>query len=220
MRKITLILVAIMASVALDAQNTTYCTTDSLFYPYQWGLYNDGQQLPPAVFGPFNSDYNNFIPGIDISACDAWQYTEGEGIKIGIIYTGGFTEITRYPVDIADNIPVIKEIQTGHPDDEAMQQNGIIAAIRNNLEFVGVAPKSKLYPICIRYLNYIPQAIDTALAMGLDIIFLADYDVVSPGVDPLLIEAAIQKAHTEGRNGRGCVVICPSGDALGVPNDG
>ena len=179
MKKMTLIILAIMACVVLHAQSTTYCTNDSLFYPYQWGLYNDGQLLPAEDFGPTSGPgqlNKPFTAGIDISACDAWQYSEGENIKIGIIYRYGYSSFARYPEDIADNIAKITTITDSPLNEETLQMNGIIAAIRNSIEYVGVAPKSKLYPINIRTkTTQIPQAIDSALAMNVDIILITNY---------------------------------------------
>ena len=78
MKKILLFGFFFMALGISDAQNSTYCTTptDPLFYPYQWGLKNDGQLLPWNVFGELQ-----FTSGVDISACEAWQYSEGEVMK-------------------------------------------------------------------------------------------------------------------------------------------
>jgi len=45
-----------------QSQNRSYCTTDSLFYPWQWGLYNDGQQvLPYNKFDLSSNPFKNFF---------------------------------------------------------------------------------------------------------------------------------------------------------------
>ena len=97
MKKITLFFALFITTfVALQAQNQTYCTnpTDPLFYPWQWGLKNNGQHLNVSGFPP---NIAAFTAGIDISACDAWKYSEGEGIKIAFISYEGFRQVDCIP---------------------------------------------------------------------------------------------------------------------------
>ena len=212
-----------MALVALRAQNKSYCTTDSLFYPWQWGLYNDGQQVLP--YNKFGLSTNPFTAGFDISACDAWQYTEGEEIKIGIVYCFGLMfkpynpqpSDTCVPLDIKENLQEITFVGNTFNNDgtlafEQVLQYGIIAASRNNSEYVGVAPKCKIYPIYIKDTWAIPQGIDVALNKGMDIIYLPFQDQNMPSSFIDSVASKIQKAQTVGRNGKGCVIISPAGD--------
>ena len=201
--------------VLLNAQNQP-CTPDPLF-PYQWGFLNTGSYIAP----PYNNP-SYFKAGLDISACEAWEYSEGEGIKIATISNYAFASFDNgIPSDLIENIPYITELMD-HAGTllSEMQRLGVIAAQRNNTEFVGVAPKCKLYPIYIKEARFIPEAIDAALAIDVDIILISFNTNILPWLQGNApnkiaeIEEKIQYAQTYGRDGKGCVVICPSGNGM------
>jgi len=200
--------------VLLNAQNQP-CTPDPLFL-YQWGFHNTGSYNVPPYNDPSYSHY--FKAGLDISACEAWEYSEGEGIKIGIISCYAFNYFDNgIPPDLIENIPYITKVTDYYAGTSfnEMQRYGVIAAQRNSLDFVGVAPKCKLYPIYIQTAHFIPEAIEAALAIDVDIIMIsisANNFPTDTSYKREEVKDAISKAQTYGRDGKGCVVICPSGD--------
>ena len=66
MKKILLFSFFFMVLGISNAQNQNYCTnpTDPLFYPWQWGLKNDGQLL-----GPLHNFGLGFYPFTDHFGC-------------------------------------------------------------------------------------------------------------------------------------------------------
>lgn len=76
-----------------------------------------------------------------------WPETEGEGVRVGIIDTGADCDHIELKNRIADGV----NFSGGHTDDFEDENGhgthiaGIVAAERNGVGCVGVAPKAKLY---------------------------------------------------------------------------
>ena len=90
--------------------------------------------------------------GVDrVHAPAAWQYTEGQGVRVGVIDTGiDFT----HPDLVGQVDGGYDAIDKSTKREDYRDQNGhgthvagTIAALRNNSGVVGVAPKSRLYAI-------------------------------------------------------------------------
>lgn len=184
----------------LSSNNIMNCCNDPEFNK-QWGLYN--------------SDH----PDIDISACNAWNYSTGKNIKIAILDMA----IKKNHQDLRDNI--IEELsyntETGSPyyyceDDHGTHCAGIAAAIRNNNTYVaGVAPEAKIIPI-YNSLDTATTNIHNKLANGIIWAYEHGADIISnswglPTYNPVIDEAILQ-AFREGRNGKGCVVAFATGN--------
>jgi len=115
---------------------TSNCSDDPMFGSL-WGLNNS----------------NN--PGIDINVCDAWEITEGQGVKVAVLDTG--VDLTHN--DLQENIYNLSyDCQTGTSPSVLRPQfynykhgtrvAGIIGAVKDNgLQVVGVAPQSELMSI-------------------------------------------------------------------------
>ena len=185
-------------------------------YNLQWAHHNTGSA----------AQYSG-TPGMDMKILQAWGITMGQPfIKIGVIDDGvdlthpdlqanllqGFNggTMTSNPGDGAPSVP-----SHAHGTNCA----GIIAAIANNNTGVaGIAPNCKIIPAVIfggtstsaTYLG------DDAVAACFDYVRLAGADVISNswggGGLSSAIDAAISRAVTLGRHGKGCVVLFSSGN--------
>lgn len=189
----------------LSADGIAFCANDPEF-GNQWGLYN--------------GEY----PGIDISACDAWNISTGRGVKVAIIDGG----IEKSHQDLCDNIlsNLSYNTDTGSSyyldvDDHATHCAGIVAAVKDNeMGIAGVAPDSKIMPIfCDMYKASTNLQVD--MASGIMWAYQNGADVISCSwgfpTRNSAIEEAIHHAFSYGRNGKGCVItfaVGNSGDSI------
>lgn len=190
-------------------------------YNLQWGHKNTG------VVG------NGATIGADMKVPEAWEVTMGNPyIKIGVIDEG--VDLTH--PDLQANLlqGFNGATLTSNPGDGAPLRSagahgtncaGIIGAVaNNNIGIAGIAPKCKIIPATIfgstgAYLG------DAAVAASFDYVRLAGADVISNswggGSVSSTIDAAINRAVTLGRFGKGCVVLFSSGNnntsAVGYP---
>ncbi len=76
-----------------------------------------------------------------------WKETMGEGIKIGVVDTGICTSHPEFSNRIADGVNFTKEDPRSIEDysGHGTHVAGILAAEKNGIGVVGVAPKAKLY---------------------------------------------------------------------------
>jgi len=198
------------------------CTNDGEFI-LQWGLNNIGQ-LGVGT-----------IPGIDIKACDAWTITRGAGVNVAVVDRG----IDFDHDDLADNKhPLSFDAQSGTSPSiftcldppfcyHGTHVAGIVAAVNNGLQVVGVAPESKIMGVShdleIDLFDTNPT-ISAELASGInwawneagaDIINCSwgdqggfhFYEYYSP-----ILEEAIINAIVQGRDGKGSVVVFAAGN--------
>ena len=184
----------------LCAKNST-CSNDSLFNQ-QWGLHTILYQ---------NSD---------ISADSAWHYATGKNIKIAIIDTG----VDTTHIDLASNIGLRYNTETGSSSYQInyFQENcshgthcaGIAAAVKDNgIQIAGVAPDATIVPIS----NSLDLSEENSfyLANGINWAVEHDVDVIScswNADEHYLLDDAIQNALTNGRLGKGCVVVFAAGN--------
>ena len=174
------------------SEDPTPCANDPKF-DEQWGLKN--------------SNY----PDIDINACDAWEITEGDGVKVAVFDLG--IEFTH--PDLTDNLsPLSYDTKSSSSPsqiygDHGTLMAGIIGAIKdNNFQIAGIAPQSTLMSISgglsgIRGAN----GINWAWQNGADVI---NNSWISFQFDAL--DDAIDNALTQGRDGKGTVLLFVSGN--------
>ncbi len=179
---------------------------------YQWSHNNTGSAI----------QYSG-TPGVDMKVQQAWAITKGAGITIAVIDEGvdlthpdlqanllqGFDAISG-TANAGDGKPLSP--YNGHGTSCA----GIIAALAdNNIGIAGVAPESKIIPINVvnasgSFTSY------TGLVSGFDYAWQHGADVISNswggGSPSQLLDDAITRAVTQGRSGKGSVVVFSSGN--------
>lgn len=205
-----------------DKEETT--VNDPLF-PFQWALKNTGAfATPPTApyYDIFRTPYSNFTAGADIKATFAWDISTGTGIKVGLFDDG----TQRTHPDLAANISPLGfdpanmmnlgDLDIGTSTGHGTATAGIIAAVANNNTGVaGLAYNSQLIPVQIATATLVS---DYALSYdwGWQV---AQMDVICSAwnwSDPLfnapLLNDALQRAFTQGRGGKGCILLFPSGN--------
>jgi subtilisin family serine protease len=174
------------------------------YFPNQWGLKNTGQ-------------YGSAYAGIDIKAVQAWTITSGApSIKVAI-YDHGFE--MNHPDLMSNTHGSGYDANTGTSPSLVRGSHGtacagIVGAVRdNNLGVSGVAPNAKLISISINLtFGDTPQS----LANGFNWAWQNGADVISNswgGYAPSgIIDNAITNTLTNGRGGKGTVIVFAAGN--------
>ena len=179
-----------------------------------------------ADFGNLWGLNNKINPDIDINICNAWSVTEGNGVNVAVLDQG----IYKTHNDLNANISSLSyDTQSGNsPSIFTSGRNhgthvaGTIAAEKdNNLQVVGVAPKSKI--MSISHTLSLTKSISEELADGINwavengahIINNSWGDQGGKYYDNLhspILEDAITNALSNGRNGLGTILVFASGN--------
>ena len=186
------------ASIPDFCSNDILCSNDPMFN-LQWGLHN--------------SNY----PGIDISACSAWNYSTGKNIKIAILDTG----VDTAHIDLSPNISNLSYDTETHSSpsvlygEHATHCAGIAAAVKDNgVQIAGVAPEATIVSISNRMIFSTNTPLK--LAEGFIWAYQNDVDIISNSWHyPILhaaIDEAIHDAFKYGRHGKGCIVVFAAGN--------
>lgn len=161
---------------------------------------------------------NSAYADIDISACEAWTISKGKGVTIAIIDQG--VELSHS--DLSANIAGLSfDVETSSSPsrvrgDHGTHCAGIAAAVSNNGKFIsGVAPEAKILSISISFSG---TKANEKLAKGIAWAWQHGADIIScswqaPKSD--ILKNAIDIALTEGRNGKGCVIVKSAGNQSG-----
>jgi subtilisin family serine protease len=198
---------------SLDLLHKAPPPNDYLF-PLQWGLKNTG------IAEQFNG-----TPGADISIEQAWQVTRGSAnIRIAVIDEG----VERSHPDLINNIDskgfglVASVGNTGAPLSANLSHGtscaGIIAAEANNgIGIAGVAPLCKIIPVNLTINTAGSFGTSAQLATCIDWSWnQGGADILSNswggGLASSLIHDAIKRATTQGRGGKGAIVLFSSGN--------
>ena len=182
----------------LCAKDLTY-SNDPL-YNKQWGL------------------HNSVHPNIDISVDSAWTYATGRNIKIAILDDG----VVRNHKDLESNIDslfydALYDSSSYYRvyGDHGTHCAGIAAAVKDNGKLIaGVAPDATIVPINNR-LDIMFPVLSGCWANGINWAIEHDVDVISCSWGALsseILDNAIQNALTNGRHGKGCVVVFAAGN--------
>ena len=204
--------------IGLQSRDTvTDCANDP-YFAYQWNLMNTGQQLF-CYDGNDTVGYYNGIAGIDIKACEAWELSTGQNITIAVFDEGISVDSIFHP-DLADNIhPYSYDCDT--ESELQIYQSfhgtgcmGIVGAVRNNsIGMSGVAPESKLMFITSTF-TWDPL-VSQKLSHGMMKAWQNSADVIScswSAYESNFLTDAIESAVTQGRDGKGCVVVFGTGN--------
>lgn len=177
-------------------------------YPDQWHLYHRG--------GP------NLVPNSHVSAEKAWDITRGSRSVTIAITDDGF-DLAHPDLQGAGKIVAPRDLKNRDTlptpvdhENHGTAVAGVALAEETGKGIVGIAPGCSLMPIqTTGYLDdaSIEQLFDWAINQGADIISCS----WSPAsvYFPLSrrISRAINKAATQGRDGKGCVVVFSAGNA-------
>jgi subtilisin family serine protease len=146
---------------------------------------------------------------------DHWRETRGQGVRVAVIDTG--IDVSHPDLrEALDDARDFTKSRAGPRDENGHGTHvaGIVAARRNQIGVVGVAPECRL--LSAKVLNatgagqsdWVAAGIDWAAAAGADILSLS---FGAPERDPA-IAAAVDRAAAQGK-----IVICAAGNA-GLPN--
>ncbi len=191
-------------------------TVNDALHPQQWAHVNSGQTVdtggtPSTV---------RATPGSDMDVDKAWDLLPGgnSAVIVAVIDSG----VDLQHPDLDDNLVTGADYSGDNdgpdaPGDEAHGTNvaGIIAAEGNNsIGVAGIAYNSKIMPIQIFNSSGsasnadIPGAIDFAWQNGASVL----NNSWGGGSPDQAIEDAISRAKTQGRNGKGSIVLFSSGN--------
>ncbi|MBS1746850.1 MAG: S8 family serine peptidase [Bacteroidetes bacterium] len=185
---------------------------DPLYY-LQWDHKNTG-----------SADQYNGVPGADMNVDSAWGITKGKGsIIVAVIDEGvdtGHVELKSHMVQGFDATTLTSNIGDGRPlsSNNAHGTNcaGIIGALDNNgVGIAGIAPKCKIMPVNLADANgYFTT--NSNMAAGIDYAWTNGADVLSNswggGSVSSAIDDAIHRTVTQGRNGKGSIVVFAAGN--------
>ncbi|MCT4640428.1 MAG: S8 family serine peptidase [Bacteroidales bacterium] len=174
-------------------------------------------------FGSLWGLENNNNPNFDINACDAWTLNQGNGVTVAVLDQG--IELTH--IDLAANIsPLSYDTESNSSPSQLFGSHGThcagtIAAVKdNNIQVVGVAPKSTLMSVSNSLAGSAnsrmkrADGINWAVANGADIIS----NSWRSGVQFDVIDDAIDNALQNGRNGKGAIIVFSAGNSYGSVN--
>jgi len=179
------------------------CVNDT-YFQFQWGLDNRGQ--------------NNGIKYVDIKLCKARQITTGSNDIVVAVFDHGVE--LNHP-DLTNIYDKSFDTETGTSPSKVLGEHGtacagIIGATTNNrIGIAGIAPKSPIMSIS----NVLQLSSDTRrkLADGINFAVNNGASVISNswGSNSLVsqfIDDAIDNALTNGRSGKGCIIVFASGN--------
>ncbi|MCT7977774.1 S8 family serine peptidase [Laspinema olomoucense] len=202
-------------SEVLTAEPNIVITTQNHYlprsplYPKQWYLQNKGGR--------------DLAPGSHIEAEKAWDITQGIR-SVVVAITDDAIDINHPDFQGPGKVVAPRDFKRKNflPLPEADSDNhgtacaGVAVAEENGVGIVGVAPGCALMPIrTTGYLDdeSIEQVFDWAMTKGASVISCSWG--ASAVYFPLSLRqrAAITRAATEGRNGKGCVIVFAAGNA-------
>lgn len=183
-----------------------FASSDPL-YSDQWSLKNTGQHSSS---------------GIDIKVEDAWEITEGSSdILVAVLDSGVdliHPDLSGNLVNGYDAVNIYSGLNGAPPNNgrsHGTSVAGIIGALKDNMIGIsGIAPACKIMPVCVGYSTplYNPEAVrgfNWACSNGADVINCS----WGGGNPDATLTSAIQNAVTQGRDGKGCVVVFAAGNA-------
>lgn len=182
-------------------------------YNLQWAHNNTG-----------STDQHSGKPGADMAIDSAWTITMGDpDITIAVIDSGVDTAHADLKGNLLQGFDCFT--LTANPGDGMPRKNadahgtncaGIIGAIaNNNIGIAGIAPLCKIIPVNLSDENHF-FASEYGIAAGIDYAWQNGASVLSnswtTGFQSNILDDAIHRAITQGRNGKGCIVLFATGN--------
>lgn len=216
--------------ISIEVANYLYKTGEVYFAEPDFGLFIKKQnQYYSEQWALNNTGQNNGKTGIDINVDSVWNVSTGRGIKVAVLDEG----VDLLHEDLNGNLLPGYDAtggnnNGGYQNKESHGTNcaGIISAEDNDIGIKGVAYNSNVIPIRIAHnhtvkingMIFTNWTKNSWISNG---IYKAwhDYnaDVLSNswggGSPTSAITDAINNAITQGRNGKGCVVVFASGNS-------
>lgn len=200
-------------------------TPNDPYFPKQWALNNTGQtiQKTDSAYGDLGTV--TVLPGADIDANLAWNYTKGNSqIKIGFTDTGiDSTHPDFRNGSLTNLLPGYDAYYNkyGVPKDSGFAGGhgtctaGIIGAQMNNaIGVAGIAPDCKLMAFRIFAIGGVSNIVEIARAF--DTARVKGIDVLSNGWNGQTANSTMTNAITNlalnGRGGLGCIVLFSAGN--------
>lgn len=202
------------------------------YFENQFYLHNTGQSIIKVKMNGSADIIRSGAPGADIRAPEAWDITKGNSdIVVAVLDSDGFThdhpdlpasrQVWLNGSDFAENPPG-NNPSTVENGNHANACAGIIAATHNNNEGIaGIAPNCKIMPVRIPSETTAPAITRVANAFrfaknngahviscswGYEVNKNSSYGFPEPDLFPEIV-AAITEVTTQGREGKGCVVV-------------
>lgn len=187
--------------------------------PYQWHLVNTGQ--PGDPLRPTLA-----TAGVDINVAPVWeQGIDGRGVTVAVVDNGLETGHEDLRANIAAGLSANYRTGSGDPTPAEQYMShgtmvaGVIAAGRNGLGGVGVAPGAKLAGFNILTTQYLSDTID-ALGRGIGDSSIAisnnswgPFSTGMPTQTETMIAEIVRKGVDNGRAGKGIVYVFAAGNS-------
>lgn len=186
--------------------------------PYQWHLVNTGQRGDPAR--PARA-----APGVDINVAPVWERgIDGRGVTVAVVDNGLEIGHEDLRANIAPGLSANYRTGSGDPTPAEQYMShgtmvaGVIAAARNDVGGVGVAPGARLAGFNILTTQYLSDTID-ALGRGIGENSIAvsnnswgPFETGMPTQSEPMIAEVVRKGVDHGRAGKGIVYVFAGGN--------
>lgn len=162
----------------------------------------------PYAVAPTDPGYTSQWYHENVHTAEAWDATEGEGVTVAVLDTGVDTDHPDLKGNIVGAISMIGEDgkdKNGHGTHCA----GIVAALKNDIGGVGVAPKAKIYSIQVLGEN--GSGSIAASIQGVIAATEANVDVISMSLGGIFHIPLFQDAINDAVK-KGIVVVAASGN--------
>ena len=165
-----------------------------------------------------------------VNACDAWNITKGKGAVVAVLDQGIDSKHREFENNYSplSYDLVTKAAPTAVYGQHGTHVGGIIGANHNGWQIAGLAPEATLmsltHPLRLgtNATAQIASGFGYAVAHGVDVINNSWGDQGGGAYQQLhssILEDGIRNALTNGRNGKGIVVVFASGNYTGSPID-
>ncbi|NOX38224.1 MAG: S8 family serine peptidase [Calditrichaeota bacterium] len=193
-----------------------HATVNDPLWSSQWAHRNTGQSVATgASVGPSTV---NGSPDADMDVDQAWDITTGDpNIIVAIVDTGTDLDHPDLQANIVGGYDPTENDFVPNDDTEGhgTATSGVVAAVGNNgIGVAGIAYNCKIMPI--RIFDDGGSSSDQWIADGINWAWQNGADVLNNswggGSPSTAIESAISDAKTQGRGGKGCVILFSSGN--------